>query len=73
MKPLDNTSRITLNLPEVAERLGVSLSHVKHLVNNGVLHSTTLPGRSGTRGRRVVRIADVDALLAPPAEKGRAA
>jgi len=56
-----------LSVREACRRLNVSENTLRAMIADGRLPYRRIIGRSGTRGRIVIREADVDDLLAPPA------
>jgi excisionase family DNA binding protein len=52
-----------MSIAEAAERLGVHRLTVNHMIANGTLRASKLVGRSGSRGRVVIRVSDVEKML----------
>ena len=58
---------LALTVAEAARRLSVSVSTIRAMIADKRLPCVRLVGRKGSRGRVLVRTADVDALLCAPA------
>ncbi len=54
---------LALTLKEAARRLSVSVSTIRAMIADGRLPIVRLVGRKGSRGRVLVRTADLDALV----------
>ena len=57
---------LALTVAEAAPRLSVSVSTIRAMIADKRLPCVRLVGRKGSRGRVLVRTADVDALLRDP-------
>ena len=60
---------LALTVAEAARRLSVSVSTIRAMIADKRLPCVRLVGRKGSRGRVLVRTADVDALLCAPAHE----
>lgn len=58
-----STEPLAISVADAALRLGVSYSTVRAMIADGRLPVLRLVGRKGTRGRVLVRVADLNALL----------
>jgi len=54
---------LALTLPEAARRLSVSASTIRAMIADGRLPIVRIVGRKGSRGRVLIRTADLDTLL----------
>ena len=54
---------LAVTIAEAARRLSVSPTTIRAMLTDKRLPCTRIVGRSGTRGRLVIRVADLDALL----------
>jgi len=59
---------LALTVAEAARRLSVSVSTIRAMIADKRLPCVRLVGRKGSRGRVLVRTADLDALLRDPRE-----
>ena len=59
----DTTDPLALTIPEAARRLSVSVSTIRELIRSKRLPFVRIVGRAGSRGRVLVRTADLDALI----------
>jgi excisionase family DNA binding protein len=61
----DQIEPIAVSIAGAAKRLGVGVSTIRCMIQDGRLPHTRIVGRIGERGTIRIKLADVDALLAP--------
>ena len=54
---------LAVTIAEAAKRLSVSTTTIRAMIADKRLPCTRIVGRSGTRGRIVIRVTDLEALL----------
>jgi excisionase family DNA binding protein len=54
---------LAVTIADAAKRLSVSPSTIRAMIADNRLRAVHVVGRSGTRGRVVIRVADLEALL----------
>ncbi len=54
---------LAVTIADAAKRLSVSPSTIRAMIADKRLRAVHIVGRSGTRGRVVIRVADLEALL----------
>jgi excisionase family DNA binding protein len=57
---------LAISIPEAAGRLGIGETTLRAMIDGGILPAVRI-GLPGKRGRVVVRVSDLDKLLAAPA------
>jgi excisionase family DNA binding protein len=54
---------VTLSIPEACDRIGVGETTLRAMMSDGRLPFSRIVGATGSRGRVIIKVADVDALL----------